>query len=293
MKKIPLKHLVTALGSLVIVLLLVACEPHTPIGGNTPHVQHIAFHLMTASAILAHAPVGSADVLWSHPDTHLKVTITIHISGLAPKSIHPFHIHVGTCQSYSSTILDMLPPLIADKFGQAKLQTSIILAHLPQAAWVLTVHNGPTMITQPERFTLACGQIAPIIMKANQSDPVREHVVLAGTMAPNEAAHGVAHLTLTSNGDLTVTILLHGLTPRSSHAVHVHAGSCDQQGAVLFPLAPLVANDTGDAGEAKTFHHVNVAAIPPHGWYINVHFSPVVTTQTGYNPIACGNVIGS
>jgi hypothetical protein len=34
----------------------------------------------------------------------------------------------------------------------------------------------------------------------------------------------------------------------------------------------------------------NVTSIPSSGWYVNVHHSTVLSTQTGFDPIACGDV---
>jgi hypothetical protein len=33
-----------------------------------------------------------------------------------------------------------------------------------------------------------------------------------------------------------------------------------------------------------------VPSIPEHGWYINVHRTTDLSTQTGFDPITCGNV---
>jgi CHRD domain len=265
-------------------LLLAACGTQGNAGNTALTLQNDATRgSEKASAVLLHAPIGAADLIWSRQDK--KLTVTLQLSGLAPKSTHPAHIHAGTCQDHSGAILFMLPSIVADEHGQATMQTSISLDHLPAGPWIINIHNGPTMKTQNEQFAIACGQIT---MKDNHIDPLQEHIVLAGTTSPNEAAHGTAQLSL-HNGDLTVTLILHGLAPKSKHAAHVHAGSCVQQGKVIFPLNPLVANDKGDASETMPFH--NVQAIPPSGWYVNVHFTDIVSTQTGFNPVACGNVV--
>jgi hypothetical protein len=35
----------------------------------------------------------------------------------------------------------------------------------------------------------------------------------------------------------------------------------------------------------------NVLVIPVHGWYINIHRSKDLSTQTGFDPVACGDVV--
>ncbi|MGH2481590.1 MAG: hypothetical protein ACRDHW_18205 [Ktedonobacteraceae bacterium] len=34
----------------------------------------------------------------------------------------------------------------------------------------------------------------------------------------------------------------------------------------------------------------NVTGIPSTGWYVNVHRGTDLSTQTGFDPIACGDV---
>lgn len=33
-----------------------------------------------------------------------------------------------------------------------------------------------------------------------------------------------------------------------------------------------------------------VSSIPTSGWYVNVHRGTMLATQTGFDPISCGNV---
>ncbi len=266
-----------------LLFLLGACSTQQSSGSTALSLQHVATSAETAKADLVHAPLGSADLIWSRQDQ--KLMIAVQLSGLAPKSIHPAHFHTGTCQNHSGGILFQLPTIVADKHGQARMQKTIPLAHLPTGPWIINIHNGPSLKTADEQVAITCGQVT---MKDNGIDPLQEHVVLGGTTSPNEAAHGTTQLSL-HNGNLTVAVVLHGLAPKSKHAAHVHAGNCIQQGKVLFPLDPLVANDQGNASETKTFH--NVKTIPAAGWYVNVHFSDIVSTQTGFNPIACGKVV--
>jgi hypothetical protein len=72
------------------------------------------------------------------------------------------------------------------------------------------------------------------------------------------------------------------------HAAHIHAGSCESQGAVVHPLTTVAADASGNANVTTTID--NVSSIPSSGWYVNVHHSTDLSTQTGFNPIACGNV---
>src|SRR6266700_3248341 len=109
-------------------------------------------------------------------------------------------------------------------------------------------------------------------------------------------AHGVGSsttvikkVTTLSGRTLTVKLTLSGLQPKSSHAAHIHIGSCASQGAVVYPLQNVVADATGNANVTTTIK--NVSSIPSRNWFVNVHYSTNISTQTGFNPIACGNVV--
>jgi len=54
-------------------------------------------------------------------------------------------------------------------------------------------------------------------------------------------------------------------------------------------LNNVVANAAGDAHTTTVIPDVE-GGIPASGWYVNVHRSTNLTTQTGFDPIACGNV---
>ncbi len=60
------------------------------------------------------------------------------------------------------------------------------------------------------------------------------------------------------------------------------------QGKVLYPLTKLVADASGTATATTTI--TGVSSLPSSGWYVNVHNSTALTTQTGFDPIACGSV---
>jgi len=80
-----------------------------------------------------------------------------------------------------------------------------------------------------------------------------------------------------------------GLAGNSTHPDHIHVGDCDDNGPILYPLNNVVANAAGDAHTTTVIPDVE-GGIPASGWYVNVHRSTNLTTQTGFDPIACGNV---
>jgi hypothetical protein len=75
-----------------------------------------------------------------------------------------------------------------------------------------------------------------------------------------------------ASGSLTIEVSVSGLQAMSSHVSHVHLGSCEQPGPILFALSQVVADQQGNA-VAKS---VVQKAYPPAGqhWYVVVHQGP-------------------
>ena len=245
-------------------------------------------NLHVASAILMRAPQGHATVHW---DGHTKdLTVTVTLTGLAPSSTHPEHIHTGAC-STNGPILFPLNDVMSNAGGDARTTTVIhnVQAGIPQSGWFINVHNGPTLGSADEAAPITCGDIRPTSDK--DDDVQNAFVVLGDSIAPNQHSFGTAAL-IVKNGSLVVVVAVSGLVPGSMHAEHIHVGSCESQvpGNVIFPLTTLVADSSGNA--VATTVIPNVTSIPEHGWYINIHRVTALGTQTGFDPIACGDVRG-
>jgi hypothetical protein len=121
---------------------------------------------------------------------------------------------------------------------------------------------------------------------ANQPTPVTTQT--ASTVLKH-MPQGSALLTWTpSNQTLNMDVRLYGLAPNSMHPAHIPAGSCQSQGAVVYPLNVVTADASGNATVTTTIPHVKT--IPASGWYVNVPQSTDMSTQTGFDPIVCGNV---
>jgi Cu/Zn superoxide dismutase len=96
---------------------------------------------------------------------------------------------------------------------------------------------------------------------------------------------------------LTVTVNASGLAP-GPHAAHIHLGSCERQGPVLYMLADLVADRQGKVVDAvRVFTNVTTP-IPANGWYLNIHQGnsgdilnkgkPTIY----FRPLLCANIHG-
>ncbi len=90
---------------------------------------------------------------------------------------------------------------------------------------------------------------------------------------------------------LWVKISLYHLVPSSTHVARIRSGSCEDQGPVVEQLKSVHVDSLG-VGTSTTFLP-DVFSIPSTGWYVNVHQASAVDDlgdQTGFDPIACGNV---
>ncbi len=94
---------------------------------------------------------------------------------------------------------------------------------------------------------------------------------------------------------LSVTVDASGLTP-GMHAAHIHLGSCQSQGGVLYMLMDFVANPHGKiTGETRTVSDVT-SGIPATGWYLNLHQGTSSTILSGgqptiaFRPLLCANI---
>ncbi len=264
-------------GLLFAILLLVAAASGPTVSAHTATI---------ASATLSHEPQGSTTLSWD-PAT-MKLTVSITLTGLAPKSTHPAHIHKGDC-SINGPILFMLNNVVADASGAGTSNTVIsnVKGGIPASGWYVNVHNGPGLNTADQFTPIACANV--INKDADMDDAQMVTETLAPTNAANQAVTGNANLIL-QDETLTVVVMLHGLVPGSQHAEHIHAGACQSQvpGNVVFMLNNVVADSKGNATVVTVIN--DVESIPASGWYLNVHFSTDLTTQTGFDPIACGNV---
>lgn len=252
--------------------------------GAVPHAFASGGGPMTGSATVAlrHSPMGTASLSL---DTATKVlTVQIDLVGLAPNSTHPAHIHLESCKGTGPEIIKYpLATVIADANGKGTSTTTLHdIPAIPATGWSIKVHNGPEMATEAESTIIAC---API---TNPDESTSVRAAFGSTSSPNENASGTARLTISQNV-LTVWLDVYGLAPNSVHAAHIHAGDCANSGKVLYNMTPLVADASGHATKVSTFS--GVTSIPATGWDINIHYSTDLSTQTGYNPILCGNVV--
>lgn len=268
-----------------------AASPSPSVSGSTK-----------ATATLKPQPTGTANLNWD-PTDHM-LTVQLMITGLAPSSIHPVHINEGTCSTNSAstpssasgtaTASKALYPLVnatADAKGVINTSSKVsVPTGIPAKSWYLAIFNGPGLSNVEQAAPIACGDIVNHDTSLRSAQTVQVPLQAPVNGSANQGVSGKADLSL-SGHTMTVHLTVTGLAPKTQHMVHIHAGSCTSQGAVVYPLTTLTADASGKAVSTTTIQ--NVTTIPSTGWYVNVHNSTDLSTQTGFDPITCGDVTTS
>ena len=91
----------------------------------------------------------------------------------------------------------------------------------------------------------------------------------------------------TAATDMTVELKITGLPASSSHVSHIHTGSCQQRGGIVFALNQVIADGQGNADVRTT---LNTKFPPATGhWYVVVHAGPdMQASNAGY--LLCGDL---
>ncbi|GCF11241.1 hypothetical protein KDI_48050 [Dictyobacter arantiisoli] len=244
---------------------------------------------------LLHTPTGTTMLRWNPANRQLVVTVSL--TGLAPNSIHPTHIHLGTCAAPApQSMLFPLKTLRADGKGTATATTTIanVAQDIPGSGpirWFVNVHNGPTLSTEVQNRWLACGDIASVQTGAGGVQSAM--ISLMGTSSADEHAAGTVVLSVEGQ-QVKVIVHVSGLIPGSRHMAHIHQGSCAAQGPVVAPLAPVIVDGHGN-GISTTVLPLTSMSLPASALYLNVHEGPMPTTmlpipQQLFNPIVCGDI---
>ena len=281
------KNILFFLCAFCLLVLLTACGTTTTTGNTT------IGNTQNTVIALKHQPIGTATLNWD-PNTKV-LQIQILLTGLAPNSIHPAHIHQGGNCGQNGNILFMLNNVVANATGNITGSSATTIVKnvtngIPASGWFVNIHNGPNLTPQSQFTPIACGNVFNQQTSITTQQEVK--VPLIGVPnANNQNVSGTALLKV-NNNTLTVTLTLTGLVPNSIHAAHIHKGSCANQGAIAVQLPQIKANPSGNVN--ITFPPIKgILTIPQNVWYVNIHFGSMaeLNTQTGFDPIACGNVL--
>lgn len=268
-------------------LVLAACSSKTTTSSPTSPAPSLSSSpysaIAQATATLTHIPQGRVTLAWSASTKVL--TVEISMVGLGPNSTHPAHIHAGTCANTGS-VIDTLPPVNADPHGDASVTSTVtgVTGGIPATGWAINIHTGPGLTPADQYRPIACVDV----LNPTHADTFN------GTFEPapgvGNDVTGTATLSLNPTAHtLGVSLTVQGLDPNTEHPAHVHQGSCQSQGPVIYPLPDLKADGSGAASVTFTFTGVTPTSIPGN-WYVNVHNTTALSTQVGFTPLSCGNV---
>jgi hypothetical protein len=209
------------------------------------------------------------------------------MAGLGPSSTHPAHIHAGTCANTGS-VLYPLQPVVSDAVGVGDVTTTVsgVTGGIPATGWAINIHTGPGLTPADQYRPIACLDVS------NPSHAATFQGTFQPAVGTGNDVTGTATLSLSPTAHtLGVSLTVQGLDPNTVHPAHVHLGSCQSQGPVLYPLPNLTADASGAASVTYTFTGVTATSIPGD-WYVNVHNTTALSTQVGFTPLTCGNVTG-
>jgi CHRD domain len=207
--------------------------------------------------------------------SHHHLTAYVVMYGLTPGSSHAVRLAIpGRSRAIRFS------PLTADSVGQAKaVLHSHFTGRLPRVSRLVI------------RMGLRHGRIGrvPIAITRWLRHPWRgRHRLVAVEVSSRGVDYGTPRgwAKISSNPrrhTLSVTVHATGITP-GPHAAHIHLGSCQSQGPVLYMLRDLVADRHGTIRRAvRVFTNVT-KPIPARGWYLNIHQGNSKDILSGGNP---------
>lgn len=207
-------------------------------------------------------------------------TVEVVISGLAALSAHASTVVSGSCQQ-PGAIVASLDQVVADANGAADVKTTIQDKFPPASGgWLLAVRAGPDVQGANATFLL-CGNLGTATSGPSPSPALQFALNGIKTNASGK-------IVVTANGSsTTIELVISGLNTDSSHVSHVHSGSCEQQGQIIFALNQVVADGTG-AADARTTIQAHYPPATGH-WYVVVHAGPDMQgSNAAY--LLCGNL---
>jgi hypothetical protein len=203
-----------------------------------------------------------------------KATVVLRVGKLEPDARYAVRVQQG-CEPTGATVL-ALPDLYTDERGVARMWLTlptgdgVNVAQLGYAVNVLGYDATGAVVN-----TVTCGAVDAPKGKAK----ARVHPTVPG--GPEGTVNAVQE-----GGLLRVEIHLKGLAPGSTHAQHIHLGSCKAGGDVVVPFADAVAGPDGQYHAIQTIAAAG-ANVVRGGVYYQIHEAATPTVGRG---IACGDL---
>jgi Cu/Zn superoxide dismutase len=220
--------------------------------------------------------------------SRLGLLATVDLYGLTPSSSHDVDLLTPTGPGIIG-----FSPFTARNSGAAEAH----LASTYTGPWI----PGSRLVirTGTERTPVEHAAIAETARLPSSGGAGHRLISVETGVGPrNVTPRGRATLVYDSDKQtLTVTVNASGLSP-GPHAAHIHDGTCERQGQVLYMLTDLVANSQGKVIDAvRVFTNVTTP-IPASGWYLNIHQGNSANILIKGNPtiyfrpLLCANIRG-
>jgi len=233
--------------------------PSSTASGSQPVTEQLTLHAM---------PQGTATLDKASDGT---LQAQVNVTGLTPGSQHLVEID----RPNSSTPAVEFQTLTADSTGAANvtLSSTSPASEIP-ADGRFVIRLGVST-NDFNRNALAAEPIAESGPLSWGYDESRQFQLNAVDVNANGQSQGQLTGDATVSYDasaqtITVTVNASGLTP-GAHAAHIHSGSCQAQGSVLYMLMDFQADSDGNiVNQTRTV--TGVTAMPASGtWYLNLH----------------------
>lgn len=268
-------------------------------GGDTP------LGVQTTGSSHAAVPAMSGDGHGVSPDYHASVqlqamptgTVTLRRSGdvvdadISAFGLTPGSTHVAVLSSPGARSV-VFSPFTASATGQVDTTVAAVLPHHP--------HHHASWRDATFHLELSTSPGQPIAVARVLGDRFDGGAQFLQAVEPHATSPlaGYARLTYDSLAEtLTVDVHASGFAPNSTHAAHIHQGSCAVQGNVLTMLPDLHAGWRGDVNQRVVIHDVASFTTPVGGWYLNIHegSSATILDAAGnptiaFRPLLCGNL---
>ena len=216
------------------------------------------------------------------------LTATVNAFGLTPGSSHTVQLRLG------NTVVTQFSTLTANSVGQASATLDSTFSGTAPNGSRLVVLNGV------KAQNAVSGEVIAETPNVNEGGPTGT-LPLTGIVFNSQGTGfgipaGAASVTYSPSAKtLTVNVTASGVTP-GFHAAHIHLGSCQSQGPVLYMLFDLTANSSGQiVSENRTITGVT-SGIPATGWYLNLHQGTSQNILKNgqptifFRPLLCANV---
>jgi hypothetical protein len=215
------------------------------------------------------------------------VTASVNLFGLTPGSSHAAEL-----VSVDGTVVAQFGSLTANGAGQAQatLDSGFNGALTPWLRFELlngTAGDPVSVERIAETSWLGWGvPTYPLIPVEVAADGARFGVPFGrATVSYSPAAKAI-----------TVTVTAGGLTP-GPHAAHIHVGSCQSQGPVLYMLMDFTANAEGFINHETRVVTGVTTPLPSTGLYLNLHqgdSSNILANGNptiNFRPLLCANIV--